>query len=241
MNDHSSLHTEPPAHDGSDVRPRGRRATRTEELRGRLMAAAGALVAERQVAAITARDIARAAGVSDGALYNHFADKHELILAALLARFGRLVAIFERDVATVRDSDPPLPLEEGLDQLTAAAFRLQSASLPMLAHVLSEPVLFHRYLAAIHQPPFGGQVFMNPFEGYLAAELAEGRTAEIVPAAAADMLLGAVLLLALLDTGMPRPAADREQRLHDLVRTLVSGLAPRPQAVRPIVRRGDPP
>lgn len=44
-------------------------------LREHLVDTAERLLAEKQVGAITTREIARAAGVSDGVLYNYFADK----------------------------------------------------------------------------------------------------------------------------------------------------------------------
>ncbi len=55
------------------------------ELRELLIDAADRLLADRQVSAITTRDIARAAGLSDGVLYNYFANKNDLVVVALLA------------------------------------------------------------------------------------------------------------------------------------------------------------
>ena len=227
MNEHSPRSAIAPRTPGAHRPVAGGRAIRADALRGRLLAAAEVLIAERQVAAITARDIAREAGVSDGVLYNHFEDKHDLVLAALLARFARLVQGFEVDVAGVRQADPPLPLEAGLDRLVAAAFGLHSAILPMLAHVLSEPALFHRFMVAVHHPPFGGQIFLDPFEDYVGAERALGATGDIDPAAAADLLTGAVLMLAFMDLMSAREAANREARLRKVVRTLLAGLLPR--------------
>ena len=206
----------------------GARGRRPGRVRERLLAAADRLVAEGQVSAITARDIARAAGVSDGALYHHFEDKHGLVLAALLARYGRLVGDFEAEVAAVRGADPPTQMTETLDRLTTAALELQGAALPMFAHVLSEPVLFHRFMAAVHSPPFGGRVFMDPFVEYLHAEREGGHLGEVSPAAAADLLVGAVLLTALRDIMTPRSGADRKQAARGLVQAIVLGLAPRP-------------
>jgi AcrR family transcriptional regulator len=166
--------------------------------------------------------------VSDGALYHHFDDKHDLVLAALLARYGRLVGAFEAEVDGIRAVDPPPSLVETLERLTAAALELQDAALPMFAHVLSEPPLFQRFMTAVHRPPFGGRVFMDPFLGYLDAERDAGHLGEVRPTAAADLLVGAVLLTALRDLGAPRPEAERERGIHDIVRAIVLGLAPRP-------------
>src|SRR5262249_61477702 len=73
--------------------PRWAKATRgragndpATALREHLINTAEKLLTEKQAGAITTREIARAAGVADGVLYNHFADKHDLILAAPIPR-----------------------------------------------------------------------------------------------------------------------------------------------------------
>src|SRR5688572_7785639 len=55
-------------------------------LRDLLIDTAERLIGERPASAITTREIARAAGVSDGVLYNYFADKNDLIITALVRR-----------------------------------------------------------------------------------------------------------------------------------------------------------
>ena len=207
----------------------GRRAARGHEIRLRLLGAAAALVAERQSSAITARDIARKAGVSDGALYNHFPDKHELVLDALVGRFELLVGEFQAEVGLELGAAPgdDTPLDARLRHLAAATFRLHAASLPMLANVLSEPALFHRFMLAIHRPPHGGRVFTDPVEDLVRAERSTGRAGDVEPSAVADLLVGSVLMLALVDVLGGRSRRDTEARLEAAVRALVLGLAPR--------------
>ena len=67
-------------------------------LRELLVDSAEKLLAERQVSSITTRDIARAAGVSDGVLYNYFANKNDLLVAALMRRYAGLVSGFDADL-----------------------------------------------------------------------------------------------------------------------------------------------
>src|SRR6185312_10916582 len=52
-------------------------------LRDHLIATVARLLTERGSAGLTVRDIAREAQVADGVLYNHFADKEELIALGL--------------------------------------------------------------------------------------------------------------------------------------------------------------
>jgi AcrR family transcriptional regulator len=208
----------------------GLRAHRAQELRGRLLDAAETLLAERQAAAITARDIARRAAVSDGFLYNHFDDKHELVVAALVRRFERLVEAFQAEISTEAPSPAPPRLEVDLDRLVGASFRLHAAALPTLANVLSEPALFQRFMVAIHRPPLGPRVFIDPIEAHLRSERDAGRLGDVDPGAATGLLVGAILLLALQDLVAPRPAEVVEAHLHETVRALVIGLAPRTPA-----------
>lgn len=62
------------------------------ETRERLLAAAADVFAERGYDGTRVADIARAAGVSNGALYAHFDSKAELLVAALRAHGQRLLA-----------------------------------------------------------------------------------------------------------------------------------------------------
>ena len=219
MNVHSPT-SAGPARDGVG---RARRAG-VPEVRDRLLGAAARLVAERQSSAITARDIAREAGLSDGALYNHFTDKHELVLEALVGQFEGLVAAFEERVAAIRSTSA----ERELEALAAATLELHRASLPMLANVVSEPALFHRFMIAIHRPPLGGHVFSSPFEAHVRRHRGAAYSGAADPRAAADVLVGTVLLLGLVEVLGGRPGTDTERRLRAAVRTVVRGLAARP-------------
>jgi AcrR family transcriptional regulator len=227
MNVHSPSTSEEAPHRERGGRRSALRARRADELRGRLLDAAEALLADRQVAAITARDIARRAAVSDGVLYNHFDDKHELVVAALVRRFARLVEAFQVEISNANPSPAPPRLEVDLDRLVLASFRLHAAALPMLANVLSEPALFQRFMVAIHRPPLGPRVFIDPIQVHLRSERDAGRLGDVDPGAATGLLVGSILLLALQDLVEPRPAEVIEAHLHETVRALVIGLAPR--------------
>ena len=83
-------------------------AERTEATRSALLKAARELFAERGYAAVPAEEVARAAGVTRGALYHHFADKkdlfralHESLEEDLVARIGASIAGEEDLVALI--------------------------------------------------------------------------------------------------------------------------------------------
>jgi AcrR family transcriptional regulator len=96
--------------------PRARRTQeqRRAETRGRLLAATQAALVERGYAGATTTAICRRAGVSQGALFKHFASKGELLAATAERLFANLIDAY-------RDSMPRLA---GVEDRAAAAVQL---------------------------------------------------------------------------------------------------------------------
>ena len=205
------------------------------EVRNRLLDAAEALLGERRSSAITSRDIARAAGLSDGVLYNHFTDRQELLLSALVRRFERLTGPAAIQVA----EDPARPIEAAVGDVVRRAHALHVAVLPMLVNLVGDPSLLERFLVEIHRPPLGGALFSAPIVAALAAEQARGRLGSFDPAAAADLILGGVLMQALIDVLGRRSADEAGDRLEGMSRTILSGLRPI-VATHPTIPPGGP-
>jgi AcrR family transcriptional regulator len=188
-------------------------------LREHLLDTAERLLSERQVTSITARELAREAGVSDGVLYNYFADKSELLLTALLRRVDELLDRFEADL--------PAPgtgtVETNLRVYAQALLDLSIASFPMAARLLADPPLSQRFLAALHERPVYTERIRKPIVDYLAGERRRRRVGHVDVNAAADLLIGAVAQLALNAVLGTRPPA---RRLSAIVDTLATGLRP---------------
>lgn len=170
------------------------------DLRGHLIAAAAALIAERGTAGLSVRDIARAAGVADGVLYNYFEDKEDLLAHALLAHVGNQMA-----------SAPALLPEPGTGTLAANLCAFIDGGIAQLARItpafaglLSVPKVLVRFHAMVG----GGAAFGTPegqdhdhgetglpalLAGYLRAEQRLGRVAAGADAdAAAILIVGAI-------------------------------------------------
>jgi AcrR family transcriptional regulator len=199
----------------------GSRPTSTD-VRNRLLDAAEALLGERRSSAITSRDIARMAGLSDGVLYNHFGDRQELLLSALVRRFERLTS----PAAVQPPEDPAGSIDESVSEVVRRAHALHVAVLPMLVNLVGDPPLLERFLVEIHRPPLGGELFTAPIVEALTAEQARGRLGSFDPAAAADLILGGVLMQALIDVLGHRSAEEVGDRLDGMSRTILSGLRP---------------
>jgi AcrR family transcriptional regulator len=188
-------------------------------LREHLIEVAERLLAERQVSSITTRDIARAAEVSDGVLYNYFDGKHGLVIAALLRRHERLLERFTADLPEPGTGT----VKANLIAYGRAVFDLVAAALPLAGGLLGEPALLHGYIAAIHRPPFGPHQILQPITDYLAAERRLGRLPEVDPEAVTTMLFGAALVLATSVHVGGRPVDEVVEEIPRLVDTLCLG------------------
>jgi AcrR family transcriptional regulator len=191
-------------------------------LREHLIDAAVVLLSERHASAITTRDVARVANVSDGVLYNYFADKNDLLLTALVRRFAGLV---ERLRAQMPEPGSG-KVEANLQRVAGALCDLHTDAFPVAGSLLAEPALLHRFMAAIHSAdePVGGRQIRDTVVAYLVAEQRAGRLASVDAGAAADLLIGATATLVL--TSHLGSGPDHIERLPAVVDTLVRGLAP---------------
>lgn len=190
-------------------------------LREHLIETAGKLLAERQVSTITTRDIARAAGLSDGVLYNYFADKHELLVAALVRRYAT-------EVVTRFDTGLPQPgsatVEENLLVYARAALDLVAETLPIAAGLMSEQALLHRFIDEIHRQPFGPQRMRQPIADYLTGEQRLGRLGRFDVESAITLVMGPAIMLGFTELITGAGRAELAGQLPGIIRTLLSGM-----------------
>lgn len=86
--------------------------------RSRLLDAALAVLVEDGAAGFTTTEVGRRAGLSQGAIFKHFATKADLLAATVEHLFAALVAQYEGQFATVDPAtDPATRLRVGLDLL----------------------------------------------------------------------------------------------------------------------------
>src|ERR1700754_1265578 len=84
------------------------REERAEATRTQLLTAAHALFAEHGYASVGTEDVVRAAGLTRGALYHHFADKKALFAAVFEQLEQDLVASLGAAMAATREGADPV-------------------------------------------------------------------------------------------------------------------------------------
>ncbi|WP_158840483.1 TetR/AcrR family transcriptional regulator [Saccharothrix deserti] len=155
--------------------------------RDRMLDAAAHVMRTRGLARATTKEIAKAAGFSEAALYKHFADKTDLFLAVLKERapsdLRNLLDELEAGRGDVRET---------LVGIVRAATAFYRETFPIAASIFSEPALLAAHREALKAHETGPQVVPQTLARYLEAERALGRLPAGVDArSAADLLLGA--------------------------------------------------
>jgi AcrR family transcriptional regulator len=218
-------------------------------LREYLIATAARLIDQRGSAGLAVRDIAREAQVADGVLYNYFEDKEDLLVHALLAHVGTVMA-------GMRPMPPPGTgtVAENLRQFIDAGLEVLTRVVPAFAGLLAQPKVLSRFHDMVGgaracgaersgddsprdpaQDGPGGQGLPAILRAYLGAEQQLGRIDQGADIEAAVVLVvgaihGQVLPQVLFSPpgSQPSIAPGLAARLTD---TVLSGIAPRsPQA-----------
>ncbi|MGP4100123.1 TetR/AcrR family transcriptional regulator [Nonomuraea sp. KM90] len=190
-------------------------------MREHLIATAERLIAERGTAGLAVRVIAREAGVADGVLYNHFADKEELLALALRAHVGAV----ERDLGELPGPGDGC-VRENLRAYIAYGIAFHTAVLPASAGLISQP----KVLAAFAELGVPGADWRDRLRGYLRAEVGLGRLAPDAKVdAAAAMIVGIcheMILAGLLANGSA-PREPTAEFVDDLAGAVLDGIGPR--------------
>jgi AcrR family transcriptional regulator len=124
-----------------------------QNLRDHLIATAARLIDERGSADLAVRDIARQAQVADGALYNYFEDKEDLISHALLAHVGNVMASAPRLLPAPGEGTVAENLRLFIEGGVAVLLRVT----PAFAGLIGQPKILRRFHALV-----GGDAAFDP-------------------------------------------------------------------------------
>lgn len=192
--------------------------------RDRIITAAADVIRGRGLARATTKEIAKAAGLSEAALYKYFRDKTDIFLAVLGERGPTTLAAELRRLPERVGTEP---VEAVLRDVVLAAADFYEHGFPMAASLFSEPTLLAAHRAVLDERGTGPQIPVQALTAYLAAEQKLGRVdGTIDAAAAAGLLLGACFQRAFLGhfAGADQ-ASDVDAFATTLLTTLFTGLA----------------
>jgi AcrR family transcriptional regulator len=198
--------------------------------RDRILDVTADLMRSSGLAAVTTREIARAAGLTEAALYRHFKSKEDLLTNALAERLPLFIGMI-KDLpqkvgqGTVRDN---------LQGVAVAAVPFYRQAMPMLAAIFGDPNLLARHRVSAEQTGMGPQRANAMLSEYLRAEAALGRVPGGLDAdTVAALLLGAALQRAFFDEflGKELDAASIAEYSAKLIDTLLPSAEPPTPAV----------
>ena len=124
-----------------------------QNLRDYLIETAARLIDQRGSAGLAVRDIAREAKVADGVLYNYFEDKEDLLVHALLAHVGNVMASAPRLLPPPGEGTVAENLRVFIDGGLANLLRVT----PAFAGLISQPKVLTRFHAMV-----GGDAAFDP-------------------------------------------------------------------------------
>lgn len=193
--------------------------------RERIIEAARSVMQDKGLTGATTKEIAQAAGVSEGSLYNHFKNKSELFLCVL----RELPANFVGLVTGLRERAGTSTVRDNLEEVATTALAFYNVSIPMGASFFSEPELLALHRKGLKERNAGPHKANVAVADYLRAEQALGRVCEDAdPDAVAYLLLGACFQQAYWTQFLGEEASEKTAKrfVDGILNTLMKGLAP---------------
>ncbi|MFF3952899.1 TetR/AcrR family transcriptional regulator [Streptomyces sp. NPDC001890] len=193
--------------------------------RVRIVDAAHQLMLTIGLARATTKEIARAAGCSEAALYKHFASKEELFVTVLKERLPRIDPLLKQLGAAQGPGERTV--EQNLTEIARRAALFYQQVFPIAASLYAEPRLKARHDDAMRELGTGPHMPIRGLDAYLRSEQAAGRLrADADTYAAASLLLGACAQRAFAyeATADGEPPQPLDEFAASLARTLMRGI-----------------
>jgi AcrR family transcriptional regulator len=185
-----------------------------------ILEAAERMLQTKGLARLTNKDIIEAAGCAEGTLYNHFATKEALILAAIEENQPDFFTVVGDDRIGERS------IEENVQEIARAAIRYYQKLLPLTTALFADMDLLAHFRLWMQEHQRGPLGLYEIVANYVAAEQRLGRLKpEIEPFAFAALLLGPCHQYAFIQyfQGLDPFPVSEEQFVADLVQTLLQG------------------
>lgn len=200
-----------------DTTLRARRQRRIERRRQEIMSAAVRLFAEKGYTHTTTREIAAAADIAEGTLYNYFDGKREILLA--------VIAETQAAIEAVLNANAPLVERADIVRVVATLFDLVVTRLAFVRTLLTEAWLDN----AILQDFVAERVreLDQQIQGFIGERIMAGAYRPINPAHASRMIMGmfvAAVIPVLRGVVAPPTAAERHALAEELVDLVLEGI-----------------
>lgn len=155
------------------------------ETRQKILEVTERLIQMRGLARVTTREIARATGLSEGALYRHFEHKEEIFMAVVSEHLPAVVEVLQAHEAGSGT------VTENLAAIAVAMMRYYGHHFPLSAAYLADTELLTRYREVIQKVRGGPHNVFNLIAAYVEEEQQLGRIGREIPALTiATLLLG---------------------------------------------------
>jgi AcrR family transcriptional regulator len=188
----------------------------TDGVRRYLLDCCCRVLLRNRTADITVREIATEAGVATGLLYNHFEDKDDLIIAAIIERGPTFEGAGLSGRAGTRS------VAENLQDYARDSLRVMREVLPLVMTL--KPALLARLTSKVHATGSPLDAARQAVAVYLSEEQRIGRVDEMADVETSAMVLtGALHELALFGTPGAEPADD-DELVRRVVATVMRGL-----------------
>jgi AcrR family transcriptional regulator len=182
-----------------------------------ILGAAARIMRDEGYARATTKEIARAAGYSEAALYKHFQDKTEIFLRVLEEEMPGLSALLARLDRRAGTGD----VRGNLEELVVTAVRFYADSFPIAVSLYSSRALLAAHRDRVRELGAGPNTPEDLLTHYLSEEQRLGRLAPSADSRAmARLLLGACFQQAFLADFAGEPLGT--DQLADLARGLVA-------------------
>ncbi|MBD0384030.1 TetR/AcrR family transcriptional regulator [Paenibacillus sedimenti] len=157
------------------------------DLKNKIAEAAEHVLLTNGLAKTTTKEIARAAGCSEGSLYNHFRNKEDIFLYVLRGQLKNLMGT----LTSLQSLAGKETVRNNLEQVALSALEDFSNSMSLICSIFSEPDILLRHREGFTLRNEGPHRANEAVDIYLLKEKQQGRIREEMDTrAVADLLLG---------------------------------------------------
>jgi AcrR family transcriptional regulator len=173
----------------------------------------------RGLTGVTTRQISKAVGCSEGALYVHFEGRLELFLAMLEESLPDMLGPLQRLRESVGKDSPRRNLAIALQGI----FSFHRRVLPVTCGLFAEPELLDAYRQSLARQGKGPHLSMCAIAEYIVAEQKIGRIAsDANPELTAYLLMSSSFFRAFMELFSHRPSQPWDKFAKRLIETVVS-------------------